>query len=270
MKLLHIEKKVTAVLRGLLLAFSLLDVLVRFTLLRIKRGRALSLRDRAEWLHRACAIIMRRLSMNVSASAPIPTNGLIVSNHLSHLDILVYAAVMPCIFVAKSDVLSWPAFGLLARCGGTIFVERGRKHGVGDPAAAIASALTAGIPVVLYPEGTSSDGSTVLPFHSSFLQAAVTTARPVIPAAIAYSVAHGAEVDLCYYGDITFLPHLLGVLGRDRVQGRIMFSKKPQVYTDRKIAAMAAWSDVVCLRESLLAHDVSVSAAEKSATPATA
>ena len=208
--------------------------------------------------------------MSVSSLGPIPANDLIVSNHLSHLDILLYAAIMPCIFVSKSDVLGWPMFGLLARCGGTIFVERSRKHSVGDPAVAIASALTDGIPVVLYPEGTSSDGSTVLPFHSSFLQPAVATGTPVVPAAIAYSVADGAEVDLCYYGDITFFPHLLGALGRDRVEGRIMFSKKPQVYTDRKIAARAAWSDVVCLRESLLAHDVPVSTAEKSETAATA
>ena len=207
--------------------------------------------------------------MKAAASGPLPTSGLIVSNHLSHLDILLYAAVMPCIFVSKSEVLSWPMFGILARCGGTIFVERSRRHGVGDPAVSIASALTAGIPVVLFPEGTSSDGITVLPFHSSFLQPAITTAAPVIPAAIAYSVAAGAEVDLCYYGDITFFPHLMSVLEHDDVEGRIMFSDKHVVYTDRKAAAKASWSDVVSLRERLQASDAPVLDQEKPGTGVT-
>jgi 1-acyl-sn-glycerol-3-phosphate acyltransferase len=256
---LHIEKKTKAVCRGVLLAFSLLDVLVRFWILRLRRRRALTLRDRAQWLHRACAIIVRRLAMNVSASGPIPASGLIVSNHLSHLDILLYAAVMPCIFVAKSEVLNWPLFGILARCGGTIFVERHRRHGVGDPAASLASALTAGMPVVLFPEGTSTDGSTVLRFHTSFFQPAARADTPIIPAAIAYSVADGAEVDLCYYDDITFLPHLLSVLERDGVEGRIMFSDTPRIYTDRKAAAKEAWSEVVSLREKQFARDAPVS-----------
>jgi lyso-ornithine lipid O-acyltransferase len=258
MTLRALQERSKAVFRGLVLAFSLTDVLVRFWVLRVRRGRSLTLRDRAEWLHRACVIIVRRLSMKASASGPIPPSGLIVSNHLSHLDILLYAALMPCIFVSKSDVLGWPMFGILARCGGTIFVERHRRHGIGDPATSVAEALTAGTRVVLFPEGTSSDGATVLPFHSSFLQPAVTTATPIVPAAIAYSVAGGAEVDLCYYGDITFFPHLLGILGRDGVEGRIIFSE-PRIYADRKVAAKAVRSDVVSLREALLSRTVPVS-----------
>jgi lyso-ornithine lipid O-acyltransferase len=258
MTLRTIPKQAKAVLRGLVLALSLLDVLFRFWVLRLRRGQRMTLRDRAEWLHRACAIIVRRLSMTVSAAGTLPASGLIVSNHLSHLDILLYAALMPCIFVSKSEVLGWPMFGILARCGGTIFVERHRTHGVGDPAAAVASALTTNIPVILFPEGTSTDGATVLPFRPSLLQPSITTGTPIVPAAIAYSVAGGAEVDLCYYGDITFFPHLLSVLGRDGVEGRIIFSNEPRIYTDRKAAAKAAWSEVVSLREALLPRPVPV------------
>jgi 1-acyl-sn-glycerol-3-phosphate acyltransferase len=258
MNLSLIQKRATAVFRLIVLAVSLTDVLGRFCLLRLRRGRRLSLSDRAEWLHRACAIIVRRLSMSVSACGPVPASGLVVSNHLSHLDILLYAAAMPCIFVSKSEVLTWPMFGILARCGGTIFVERHRRHGVGDPAASVVSALKAEIPVLLYPEGTSTDGSTVLPFHSSFLQPAVSTGTPIISAAIGYAVSSGAEVDLCYYGEIRFFPHLLSVLGRDGTEGRIIFCDNPQRYTDRKIAAKATWSEVVALREKLLACNVPV------------
>ena len=258
MKALPIRNRTTALYRGFLLALSLLGVLVRFWILRLRRGRSLSLRDRAEWLHRACSIILRRIPMGASKSGPIPARGLIVSNHLSHLDILLYAALMPCIFVSKSEVLGWPVFGVLARCGGTIFVERHRRHGVGDPATLVASALTAGIPVVLFPEGTSTDGGAVLPFHSSLLQPAIATCTPVVAAAVAYSVPGGVEADLCYYGDISFFPHLLGVLGRDGVEGHVAFSETPRTYSDRKTAANEARLDVVLLREKRVGCGASV------------
>ncbi|MBV8630053.1 MAG: 1-acyl-sn-glycerol-3-phosphate acyltransferase [Silvibacterium sp.] len=247
-----VDKRARAFFRTLLLVFSLLEVLMRFWILRLRLGQRLTLRHQANWLHQACGIISRRLGLRVSVSGPVPASGLIASNHLSHLDILLYAAVMPCIFISKSDVLSWPMFGLLARCGGTIFVDRQRRHGVGNPATAVASALASEIPVVLYPEGTSTDGSSVLPFHSSFFQPGVATGTPIVPAAISYSAADCDEADLCYYGDLTFFPHLLGVLGRKWVEGRIMFSNNPATYTDRKIAAKTSWEAVVSFREKLL------------------
>lgn len=189
--------------------------------------------------------------MSVSASGSLPTSGLVVSNHLSYLDILFYASLMPCIFVSKSEVLSWPLFGILARCGGTIFVERGRTHGVDEPARRIADALTLGVPVVLFPEGTSSDGITVLPFRAALFQSAIVTQTPILPAAIAYSLADGVEADLCYYGEITFLPHLLAALARKGVEAKIRFEDQARIYSDRKIAAMSTWQGVVSLREGI-------------------
>jgi 1-acyl-sn-glycerol-3-phosphate acyltransferase len=188
--------------------------------------------------------------MSASASGSLPTSGLVVSNHLSYLDILFYASLMPCIFVSKSEVLSWPLFGVLARCGGTIFVERRRTHGVDEPAGRIAGALTLGVPVVLFPEGTSGDGKTVLPFRTALLQPAIVTRSRILPAAIAYSLADGVETDLCYYGEITFLPHLLDALGRDRVEAKVIFDDEARIYSDRKIAAKAMWQGVVSLRET--------------------
>jgi lyso-ornithine lipid O-acyltransferase len=240
-----------AVLRGIVLAQSLLDVLLRFVILRLKHGRALNLRHRAEWLHSACEIIARRLAMSVTASGPLPASGLIVSNHLSYLDILFYASLMPCIFVSKSEVLSWPMFGILARCGGTVFVERSRAHSVDEPARAVAAALTLGLPVVLFAEGTSTDGSVVLPFRSALFQPAIATQTPILSSAIGYSLADGDESELCYYGDITFLPHLLRALARDRIEARISFENEACIYSDRKTAAKAAWQEVVSLREAV-------------------
>lgn len=193
---------------------------------------------------------MRRLSMEVTVSGSLPNSNLVVSNHLSYLDILFYASLVPCIFVSKSEVLSWPLFGILARCGGTIFVERNRAHGVDEPAREIADALTAGVPVVLFPEGTSTDGRTVLPFRTALLQPAIATRTPIRPAAISYSLVDGVEADLCYHGEVTFLPHLFGALAHKRLEARIAFEDEAPVYSDRKTAAKAAWQRVVSLRDS--------------------
>jgi len=249
----RIQKTVRSACRALVLFLALLDVLARFTILRLRERHALSLRQRANWLHSACRTIVRRLSMKVTVCGSLPIDGLVVSNHLSYLDILFFASVMPCIFVSKSEVLSWPLFGILARCGGTVFVERGRSHGVDETAREIADALAGGIPVVLFPEGTSTDGSTVLPFRTALLQPAITTRTPILTAAISYSLADGVEADLCYYGEITFLPHLLGALARKRVDARIVFEQEGRIYSDRKIAAQAAWQSVVSLRDERIA-----------------
>lgn len=190
--------------------------------------------------------------MSVSACGSLPATGLIVSNHLSYLDILFYASLMPCIFVSKSEVLSWPLFGILARWG-TIFIERDRMHSVDEPARRMADALTTGVPVVLFPEGTSSDGRTVLPFRAALFQPAIVTQTPILPAAISYLLADGVEADLCYYGEITFLPHLFGALARERVEAKISLKGEARIYSDRKIAASSAWQDVVSLREAVTA-----------------
>lgn len=191
--------------------------------------------------------------MEVIVSGSAPIDGLVVSNHLSYLDILFFASVMPCIFVSKSEVLSWPLFGILARCGGTVFVERSRSHGVDEPAREIAEALTGGVPVVLFPEGTSTDGSTVLPFRTALLQPAITTHTPILTAAIGYSLADGVEADLCYYGEITFVPHLFGALARKGIKATIAFENEARAYPDRKIAGKAAWQRVVSLRDTRIA-----------------
>lgn len=253
MKSARIQKNVRSARQGLVLFFSLLDVLIRFAILRLKNRKALSPGQRADWLQSACRTIAQRLSMKVTVSGSPPHSGLVVSNHLSYLDILFYASVMPCIFVSKSEVLSWPLIGMLARCGGTIFVERGRAHGVDESASEIADALTAGVPVVLFPEGTSTDGIMVMPFRTALLQPAIAARALILPAAISYCVYDGVEADLCYYGEITFLPHLFGALAHKGIEARIVFENEARVHPDRKTAAKAARQSVVSLREKTIA-----------------
>jgi 1-acyl-sn-glycerol-3-phosphate acyltransferase len=235
------------------LLVSLLEVLVRFAVLRIRRGGDVGQELRAEWLHRACRMIARRLSMQVTVCGPLPSSGLIVSNHLSYLDILFFSSQMPCLFVSKAEVLSWPIFGILARCGGTIFVDRSRSAVVDMVSSQIRRALEMGIPVVLFPEGTSTDGSTVLNFFPALFEAAVQADAPVFPSAIACEFDGGREVELCYYGDITFGPHLLTALGRRGVHARIAFSANAMHYADRKSAAKLSREQVMAHRDALTA-----------------
>ena len=231
-----------------ILIVSLLQCIAGYLLLRL-RG-PLSDRKKAEWLHRSCQFVRRRLGIRVIVEGVPPDRGLIVSNHLSYVDILIYGATLPCVFVSKAEVRSWPLLGLLASFGGTVFIDRGRPSSAAAAAQQITTMLKAHVPVLLFPEGTSSDGSRVLRFHASLFAPAVLAASPVTAASISYSAApSAAEKDLCYYGDISFAPHLLKTLMLPQIEATLRFSALTRTYSDRKIAARESWSDVNALRE---------------------
>src|SRR5262249_22692599 len=127
---------------------------------------------RATWLQKSSRRALRIFGTETSVTGIIPQSGLLVCNHLSYFDVLILAAITPSEFVAKSEVRKWPVFGWFARLAGTIFVERDKRSHTAQSAAEIASALADGSLVVLFPEGTSSGGETVLPFKSSLLEPA--------------------------------------------------------------------------------------------------
>jgi 1-acyl-sn-glycerol-3-phosphate acyltransferase len=229
------------------LFFTVLEALLRFFVLHLRKGRP-TLYDRAQWLHETSILILRRIGITVRSEGPVPQTGLIVSNHLGYLDIPFHAALGPRIFVSKDDVRSWPLFGLLARLGGTIFVKRGIRASATEAAIEIEFALRSGIPVMLFPEGTSTDGTTLLPFHAFLFEPAVETGSPVSAAAIRYESPGTDERELCYYGDVRFAPHLLETLGRRHVSGRLRFDGRPRIYSHRKRAANDCWERVARLR----------------------
>lgn len=226
---------------------TLLQLFCRYGLLRLTKPR-LTLAARAEWMRASCALVLRRLAISLAVEGPPPRPGLIVSNHLSYLDILLHAAAMPCIFVAKSDVRGWPAFGRLAQCGGTIFIERGSRASAAETAMHMEYALRSGVTVVLFPEGTSTDGTTLLPFHSFLFEPAIEAESLITAAAVSYEAEGAEERDLCYYGDIHFVPHLLETIGRTSVRGRVRFESRPRMYASRKQAANDTWERVARLR----------------------
>src|ERR1043166_2583831 len=188
-------------------------------------ARSRRLHARAAWLHRWCRFACRVLGIRVTTGGSMPTSGLLVSNHMSYLDIVVLSSIRPCIFVAKRDVASWPLFGWLAHAAGTIFVDREQRFSSGKAVNAIRDAIAGGSAVVLFPEGTSSDGSTVLPFKSALLESVVQLCCPVASASVDYALNDGSVADeVCYWRDMTLVPHLLNLLFKREIRTNYSFS----------------------------------------------
>ena len=190
---------------------------------------------RAEWLHRASRRHLKIFDCTTMASGPVPQKGLLVTNHLSYLDILVISAITPAVFVAKSEVRGWPVFGWLAKIAGTVFVERNRRTHVGLVNREIEAALAEGMLVVVFPEGTSSNGEQVLPFRSPLLEPGIAGAPPLAVGYLHYELDDGdARNDVCYWGDHLFFSHLLRLLGRRRIRASVRFGTFERTTDDRK------------------------------------
>ncbi len=193
---------------------------------------------RSVWLNLCCRRHLKIFGCNTVLEGEIPRSGLLVSNHLSYLDILVICANTPSVFVSKADVRRWPLFGWLAMLAGTVFIERERRSHVGAVNKEIQDALDQGILVVIFPEGTSSDGSDVLPFRSSLLEPALRGGHPIATACIHYELPGGdARQDVCYWGNHTFFPHLINLLGKKSVRATLRFGKFFRTTDDRKEVA---------------------------------
>jgi 1-acyl-sn-glycerol-3-phosphate acyltransferase len=148
---------------------------------------------------------LRLLGVRLEArGTPRPGAKLIVANHVSWLDILAIDAVEPSRFVAKAEVRHWPLFGRLAVAVQTLFIERDRARDALRVVHQMAEALQAGDTLAVFPEGTTSDGRELLPFHANLLQAAIATETPVQPVALRFSdatSAYSAAVE--YVGETT-------------------------------------------------------------------
>ena len=153
------------------------------------------------------------LQLQVSGS-PRPGATLLLANHVSWLDIAAIHAVAPqARFVSKADVLAWPLLGWLIRGAGTLFIERERKRDALRVLHQVAQALQAGDTVAVFPEGTTGDGETLLPFHANLMQAAIATGTPVQGVALRYSdPAHRFSPAAQFLGETTLLQSVWRVL----------------------------------------------------------
>ena len=204
---------------------------------------------RIAWMQWMSRRFLSLLHCRVELSGPVPATGLVAANHLGYVDILVLGSVCPAVFVAKSDVDAWPVFGWLARHAGTIFVSRDQPAEVPSQLRRMEEPLAQGHPVILFPEGTSSDGSRVLPFRSSLLESAVRSGRPVTPAAVAYDL-HGEGSpgnEVAYWGGHTLVPHLVNLLSKKAFTARLAFGETRPTEADRKKEAARLHGEVTAL-----------------------
>jgi 1-acyl-sn-glycerol-3-phosphate acyltransferase len=232
--------------RAVALAVALVLCFLRFWLARL-RG-PLTLERRALWLQSSARLILAALGVHCRVEGRPPAHGVVVANHLSYLDILILSAAMPCFFVAKAEIGGWPYFGEAARSGGTIFIDRTSLASAEKVSAIIAERLSLPVPILFFPEGTSTDGSSLLRFHSRLFQPAAVAGAPVTAAAIRYVIEDGTpERELCWFGDDSFLPHLWKALGTAGFVAEVQFGE-PRVYSHRRTAADETQAEVEAMR----------------------
>jgi 1-acyl-sn-glycerol-3-phosphate acyltransferase len=153
------------------------------------------------------------------------------------------------VFVSKAEVRNWPIVGWLTQCAGTIYLQRERKGDLLDVVKQFDPVIEAGVPVVVFLEGTSSGGDDVLPFRPSLLAPAVEAGSSVAPVGLDYSVSEGSVAkDVAYWGDMTFGPHFVNLLGRTWLGARVAFGVARSAGPDRKVLAKALRDEVVGLR----------------------
>jgi 1-acyl-sn-glycerol-3-phosphate acyltransferase len=189
--------------------------------LRVLYPRALSrARSRlTRWWMRG---LLRAIGVRVHCKGRAhPAPVLFVANHISWLDIPCLLACTDGLFVAKHEVARWPLIGALARQIGTLFLERGQ--GAAKTVQHMISALARGERLVLFPEGTSTDGREVRPFHARLYQAATDSRVPVQAIALSYPFTSGPHPRVPFVGDDNFVSHLWRLLGEAGIDARVEF-----------------------------------------------
>jgi 1-acyl-sn-glycerol-3-phosphate acyltransferase len=210
-------------------------------------GVRLRLPYRRSFPHAYHRFVARLFGIRIQvAGTPVRGMGvLLLANHTGWLDIVIFSAVMPLSFVAKTEVASWPFFGTLARLQRTVFVDRTRRSETGATRDAIRERLRAGDTLVLFPEGTSGDGNAVLPFKSALLGVAGGEDATVQPVSTAYTGIHGIPMGrenrplFAWYGDMELVPHLWEALKAGPLDVVVEFHP-PLALADRKELAKTA------------------------------
>lgn len=183
-------------------------------------GAALRERLIRRWSARLLGICQVRVERDEGA-APL-SHALIVSNHISWLDIFVINSVHPCRFVAKAEIRAWPVLGWLVAQAGTVFIARGNRRDLRHIFKGLVDALGQNQRVAFFPEGTTASQGRLLPFHANLFEAAIDARVAVQPYALSYLERDGgwhAAVD--YVGETTFVDSILRILGGTPMTARL-------------------------------------------------
>ncbi len=196
------------------------------------------------WARSMCRIIGVRVNrLGNPPQAPF----LLVTNHLSYVDIIAIASQVDCTFVAKRQVATWPLLGFMARHLGIIFLDRNGIADVPRVANVMRDAIQHGQGVVLFPEGTSSPGQTVLPFYSPLFEPVIQLDLPVWFSSVHYhspDPERPAHLAVCWWGDMTFLDHLLGLFALPYVDAQLQFGAVPIYERNRKQLAKQLHAEI--------------------------
>lgn len=198
-----------------------------------------------------CRIALKILGISVfikeKNKLPEDRNSMYVSNHLSYIDILIIAAQKPTLFITSFEVKHTFFLGLMSALGGSLFVERRSVSGVRKDINKIAGLLADGFNICFFPEATSTNGSKILPFKSSFFEAAKKAGITIIPLCIRYPVIDNKPADhegrdhVCFYGDMTFFPHFINLISLKRIEAELIVAEKirPRQYSRKEMAEVS-------------------------------
>lgn len=191
------------------------------------------------------------VGLAIRGQEPVGGPVMLVSNHLSWLDIPVLHAARYCRFVSKSDVQGWPLIGALATAAGTLYIERSSRRDAMRMVHAMREALEQGEVLAVFPEGTTGDGRELLPFHANLLQAAVAAGAPVQPVGLRFvDRATGATSHVAsYIGDETLVGSIWRTLCAPPIEAIVHFGMPEQAQgRDRRVWAQHLHRTVDTLR----------------------
>ena len=208
---------------------------------KLKPARGLALRNWAlrMWSKQLCKALRAKVTVT---GTPPSGDFFLVANHLGYLDIPLISCAADTAFVAKADIESWPLLGKIFAAGDTIYIDRGRKKDLLRVMDQMDQRLGKGLGVLVFPEGTSSKGESILRFKPSLLQYAVARDKPVHWAVINYQTPEGElppSEAVCWWGDEALAPHFKRLMKLSRIEAHVHFSDAPIRGNERKELAEA-------------------------------
>ena len=215
--------------------------------------------DRAAWLSRFCARVLRAMDVTWTTSGPVPTSGAVLANHLSFLDMLIHSALRPCVFVSKIELRSTPLLGWMSMMSGTVYVVRGGGGSGRRRFEGMAEGFRDGLPVIFFPEGTTSLGDEpTMPFRSGLISKSIEAGAPITASFIRYQLsprdlAEGKTLrhDL-HWGEVPLAAQAWRFLALHNVSAHVRFADAPIAFSEkalhnRKQAALESREAVVSL-----------------------
>lgn len=243
-----LERPVESTFGGMFRSIRRSSAFVELALRSLVRAR--ELRDpiaAAIALSEICKALVDRHGVHVHCEGSIPQiPAVLASNHQSYLDPLVLIAIVPSLPIAKHEIASWPLVGAVLRAFGVLFVDRGSPPSGAAVIRAATRKLQAGVSVLGFPEGSTTEGTELLPFRPGLFSLARRAATPLVPIGINYSTS-----GVSWTGDASFIPHYLRLSAKPRIDARVAFG---QAIDPRDFESAAALSETARDRIALLSR----------------